>query len=732
MIAYALVSLLAIVVSLFIYSRNPRGKIQIYYLVSTYLIILWLSGVLLPLTPASLLELHFRSLFGIAAFMTLFLLLFICTLSEKRLPRLMIVAIVAINLVLSGLSFYTGLITENVTRIGEEVIPERGSLYLPSVLWVLAVACYGIYIIFVKLRDKRLAASQKRQLRVVILAITLAVITAATTNIVMPVITHSTVYNNFAPIALLLLSFGLGYAIFKHGLFDIRAAVARSVAYIASIGSLVLVYLFAVVVLTNSDVLSENLTVLQRFVFGLLAVLSGILFHPFKRQFDKLTSKVFYHEIYDSQAFIDRLNQTLVESTELDDLLSKCSMLISENFSVSKAIFFIKKREDQPEKIISTEGKRPNLEDLDKLVELTPRLKSAVFSTEQEAKGEAENAVKKILHRNNMEVLAVLQKTHHRKSDQIGYLFLGPKKNGSPLVEKDFKLLEITANELIIAIENVVRFDEIKQFNVTLQEEVDDATKQLRSTNVKLKALDETKDEFISMASHQLRTPLTSVKGYLSMVLEGDAGQLNEQQRKLLNQAFTSSQRMVYLISDLLNVSRLKTGKFVIESTVTDLPKIVEGELGQLQETAVARNLELSFVKPESDFPKLNLDETKIRQVIMNFVDNAIYYTPAGGKISVELAADQDKVEFKVIDTGLGVPKDEQRHLFSKFFRANNARRARPDGTGLGLFMAKKVVIAQGGAIIFKSLEGKGSTFGFSFPRSKLEVKETHKSEQKP
>jgi signal transduction histidine kinase len=114
------------------------------------------------------------------------------------------------------------------------------------------------------------------------------------------------------------------------------------------------------------------------------------------------------------------------------------------------------------------------------------------------------------------------------------------------------------------------------------------------------------------------------------------------------------------------------------------------------------------------------LDETKIRQVIMNFADNALHYTQNGGHIQINLEDRGDSIEYTVVDDGLGVPKAEQHHLFTKFFRAGNAKKARPDGTGLGLFMAKKVVVAQGGAIIFKSEEGKGSTFGFTFPKAKM------------
>lgn len=255
--------------------------------------------------------------------------------------------------------------------------------------------------------------------------------------------------------------------------------------------------------------------------------------------------------------------------------------------------------------------------------------------------------------------------------------------------------------------------------NKLLFEENQHIVNQLQKTNDKLKALDQAKDEFISMASHQLRTPLTSVKGYLSMVLEGDSGKVTPAQKKLLNQAFGSSQRMVYLIADLLNVSRLRTGKFIIEPIPTNLAEVVESELEQLHETAAARGLKLTYKKPKT-FPTLMLDETKTRQVIMNFVDNAIYYTPSGGHIDVKITESKDTIEFTVTDDGLGVPKADQHHLFTKFYRAGNARQARPDGTGLGLFMAKKVIVAQGGSILFKSKEGKGSSFGFTFSKAKL------------
>ena len=292
----------------------------------------------------------------------------------------------------------------------------------------------------------------------------------------------------------------------------------------------------------------------------------------------------------------------------------------------------------------------------------------------------------------------------------VGLMVAGFFHELASISPRETQLLERLSESVGIAIDNRLLYEENRR--VLLQ---------LQRSNTKLKALDETKDDFISMASHQLRTPLTSVKGYLSMVLEGDAGKINETQAKMLGQAYISSQRMVYLIADLLNVSRLKTGKFIIEAAPTDLSKMIEEELGQLKETAAVRDLTLSYDKPK-EFPLLMLDETKTRQVIMNFVDNAIYYTPGGGHITVKLVDTGPMVELRVEDDGIGVPKAEQHHLFTKFYRAGNARKARPDGTGLGLFMAKKVVSAQGGAIIFDSKEGKGSTFGFTFSKTKLKA----------
>lgn len=290
----------------------------------------------------------------------------------------------------------------------------------------------------------------------------------------------------------------------------------------------------------------------------------------------------------------------------------------------------------------------------------------------------------------------------------VGLMAVGFSGTLSRLPEKDSLLIDRLSEAVGVAVDSRLLYEENQR-----------VLKQLKKTNEKLRALDEAKDEFISMASHQLRTPLTSIKGYLSMMVEGDLGKLTVAQKKALKEAFGSSQRMVFLIADFLNVSRIKTGKFVIEPKKVDLISVVSEELNQLNEMASAKDITFMY-EPPAEFPAVMLDDNKIRQVMMNMVDNAIYYTPSGGTITIQLYHTAEEIIFKVIDTGIGVPKAEQHKLFTKFFRAGNARKARPDGTGLGLFMAQKIVVEQGGAIIFESTEGKGSTFGFRFPLTKI------------
>jgi signal transduction histidine kinase len=588
----------------------------------------------------------------------------------------------------------------------------RGVGYPLVIAWLLILIISTVYNLIRGYKHGSL--NSRTKLQYVLLAFSIATVAGVLTNVVLPLLMRSTEFSKLAPISNLLLVSLIGVAILKHRLFDIRLVVARTLAYTLSFGVLISIYLLVVLGLGQVVSIGPDLNSMQRYFYAGSALLFALTLPLLKKVFDRLTNALFYRDAYETQAVLDKVSGVIVGNIDPRKVQKGALIALSDALkSTFMTFLFIGSDGSLRQGDIVEQHWRIQHNN-----ELTTALKAAgnemILYDELEERGDM---LHEVLRAEGISVIAPLV----TKDEHIGYLVLGPKKSGNIYNSQDVGLLNIASNELAVALQNAQRFEEIQAFNITLQEKVTEATHELKRTNRKLVALDEAKDEFISMASHQLRTPLTSIKGYISMMMEGDLGKLTAQQEKALKEAFGSSQRMVFLIADFLNVSRIKTGKFVIEPKEVDLPQVVREEITQLREMAASRDITLQYQAPEV-FPKVMLDDNKIRQVMMNIVDNAIYYTPAGGTVTIQLFVDSADVVFKVIDTGIGVPKREQHKLFTKFFRAGNARKARPDGTGLGLFMAQKIIAEQGGSIIFESTEGKGSTFGFRFPLSKIKT----------
>lgn len=511
------------------------------------------------------------------------------------------------------------------------------------------------------------------------------------------------------PIFSLLFAASVTYSIVKYSLFDLRQSFVLSLTYIITFGALVVIQGVAVW-LVNTFLLNDiNNPQILNLVNVATLVIAATTFQPIKSFFDKVTENIFFHHEYSTHDVLAQVSGVIARHIELEPFAIRTIRILGKSLQVEYMALHTVNRQG---KVLHDfmYGKQP---------------KGGGICCEEQVLAHAETLVvterlstTSQLYRKlrDANIAAIVKlKTANGVN---GHLVVGNKLSGATLSYKDINVLSLLAGEIALAVENSLRYEEIKQFNETLSERVDEATAELKATNQRLKQMDQTKDEFISLTSHQLRTPLTTIKGYISMLLDGDAGELQPQQRKLLEEAFNSSQRMVHLISDFLNISRIQTGKFMIELTDVNLADVLDEEIEQLRISAKAHQMNLSYDKP-TDFPTMPLDDSKIRQVMMNFMDNAIYYSPPGSTITVVLSHTASTVEFRVIDQGIGVPKAEQHKLFAKFSRASNARKQRPDGTGIGLFMAKKVIVALGGAIIFQSEEGKGSIFGFRLNRPK-------------
>ncbi len=588
----------------------------------------------------------------------------------------------------------------------------------PLYLMITAVVFLDFIVAIIALNQEQKRKIKQKENAQAILSLKRALMVAVLINLVGLIFFAKDQWSQIlTPVSLVFFAMLTYNSIFRHKLFDIRAYVARSIAYLASLLVMGVLYGAIPVLLTDILLPPNKSSAIARTIIQIAVVTVAVLtFRPLKLLFDKITNRLFFKDAYDPQLFLDKLNQVLVSTLDLKGLLNSTSAILNENLKSQFSCFVISGDNSQISRVVPESPQYLDGKAINQLL-----LKASAYKLVYREELKDNDSLESLLKENKTAILARLDTKQSHQQYPIGWLVLGEKNNGNAYSRQDIRVIKIIANELALGIQNSLSYEEISSFNATLQQRVNEATIKLRKANDKLRALDEAKDDFVSMASHQLRTPLTSVKGNISMVIDGDAGNITSVQKQLLDQAYSSSQRMVFLISDLLNVSRLKTGKFVIERTPIDLAKVVEEEVNQLIDTAKSRNLELKYEKP-NHITQLMLDDAKTRQVIMNFIDNAIYYTPSGGKIDVVLSETSSAVECRVIDNGIGVPKHEQHHLFTKFYRAGNARKARPDGTGLGLFMAKKVIISEGGALIFETEEGKGSTFGFSFPKKSLEV----------
>ncbi len=234
------------------------------------------------------------------------------------------------------------------------------------------------------------------------------------------------------------------------------------------------------------------------------------------------------------------------------------------------------------------------------------------------------------------------------------------------------------------------------------------------------KRIERIKSEFVSVAAHQLRTPLSGIKWTLRTILD-EAEDIPEEQVGFIQKAYDANERMVNLVNDLLNVTRIEEGRYIYKPEEGDLMEVVRPIIDSYAEKIKEKGLKFEINEPPKRLPGVKIDKEKIGMIVQNFLDNAMKYTKKG-KVVLDVKLLDSKVKISVTDSGVGIPEDQQERLFNKFFRAANVMRMETEGSGLGLFIAKNIVEAHGGEVGFTSKEGEGSTFFFTLPVGKSEV----------
>ena len=288
------------------------------------------------------------------------------------------------------------------------------------------------------------------------------------------------------------------------------------------------------------------------------------------------------------------------------------------------------------------------------------------------------------------------------KKKDLGVLMFGVSKRPQDIPAHEIKTMHGFVNAVDIALENSSLYTEVKK-----------TTEKLQVANERLKELDKLKDEFVSLASHELRTPMTAIRGSLSTILDGFIGEINSQVREFLTAAYNENDRLIRLVNNLLNISRIEAGRLVFDIKQIDINKIITEVVNNFQSAAKEKNLQVVYQKNEQ-LPLVYTDGDKIKEVIINFIGNALKFTQKGG-IAISAKRQDSIVVISVADTGPGIAEKDQALLFKKFSQVEGYS-SKTGGTGLGLYISKKIIESLGGKVWIESEVGKGSTFFFSLP----------------
>jgi len=301
----------------------------------------------------------------------------------------------------------------------------------------------------------------------------------------------------------------------------------------------------------------------------------------------------------------------------------------------------------------------------------------------------------------------------------IGFIFAGNRYNARSVTQGDEELISILSGQIGQSIENAQLFEKVFHSSQELELKVSERTKQLAQALQKVNDISNKKSEFISAVSHELRTPLTSIKGYAAILMAGKVGEIPVAVKERLAKINTHSDNLVALINDLLDIARIESGRQEMKFVTYRIKNIVDNVADLLTPQINAKSVILHLRLPE-EVQEIYADATQIERVFINLLSNAIKFTAPQGTITVAVAPalENGYGVFSVADTGIGIPAPDVKKLFSEFFRVDNEINQNVKGTGLGLVLAKNIVLAHRGKMWVQSIVGEGTTFYFTLPCS--------------
>jgi signal transduction histidine kinase len=511
----------------------------------------------------------------------------------------------------------------------------------------------------------------------------------------------------FIPMALAPLS--LTYAIVKHNLFDVDVFIRRSASYLLASG-IVLVLFFTLI--AGFSFILQGITGQSSQIAAVLSTLvMVILFLPLQRRMDRSLDRRFFRERYEYQATIQRASAVLVSIIELDRLLNQILNTILDAIQIERGWIMLRQPEPKLLQLAAARGyadparwqSLPLDHPLARHLQEKGRALQLHDIEGQEPSREQRDEILEWMR--ELQVMLVIPILYERRL--IGVLGLGEKKTGAGYTGEDVGLLFTLMMQTAVSIENARKVEELKKMV------------ELETSYRELKKLDEMKDDFLSMVSHDLRTPMTSIEGYAELLLERLGRPEPAEQKLCLEVIAKESQRLTRLIDSLLDLQRFEAGMMELDFQEVDLGKLVQESVASFLGAAYAKQIHLENDSAPGTV-RVRADRDRLAQVMANLLSNAIKFTPPAGRVQVRLETvaenGQAAARVSISDSGPGIRRELQLKIFDKFQQGDKLARVRERGSGLGLALARQIIEHHGGRVGLVSEPGRGSSFYFLLP----------------
>lgn len=590
--------------------------------------------------------------------------------------------------------------TENIMLFGYGYYLWGGYLTLYFVM-----AFYKLYRSYVK--SQSLA---KLQIKYILIGGIISTTLGSITNFILPTFGNTSLGWTGQSFTLIL-AVCIAYAISRYRLMGIRFIASRIYTYFL-IGAFSYLY-FHLVIFFDLNVFG-NIYAPASLISGIVfAIIFALIFLPLLGYVQK-TSDVIFYKGNNPRSIIKDLLIKLSSVINLDQLISILAKEFKKIIESDEIVFVIFTKNTHYLKFYFGDELKISDEWLNKSDKLIKKIAAEKRIILIDSDEKISRELSESLAKNKVRIVSPLI----ARGQAIGLIFFGDKISRSAYTDEDMEFLEIISSQAAASIENARLYQEVDDYNKNLQEKVDLQTADIKAKNEQLEKLLVMRSEFLDIASHQLRTPVSVIKGMLSMLQEGSVPEAKKM--PFISASFQKSLKLAEIIDDILRASEMDSQKFELSLVPVEIEPIVNDIIEDKKPVVEFKKISLTFEHPAEPLPPVLSEARYLKHVIYNLINNALQYTTQG-YIKVKAAIEGDNVVIRVEDTGLGIPEADLPKLFQKFSRAKNAVDAYTDGSGLGLFIIKEIIDKHQGAKIYieKTELDKGTTFVLSLPIAK-------------